>query len=120
MNENSSNDQAPVEPSIIVLLQKNNEYLEKLLQIKQKEQRHATIFQTINIFITLLPWIMTLILGFFVWQNITHYLEILNGNLNVLKSNYDALHGALEKITPDFSGIVPKLKETWQELPFGK
>ncbi len=108
----------PKDPSLTELLQKNNEYLEKLVQMKQKELHTGMIFQGINVFILALPWIITLIVGFFVWQNLTQYFQVLNGNLNILKSNYETLHGYVEKITPDFSGIVPKLKQTWQDLPW--
>ena len=116
-NELNSNNSGP---SLVELLQKNNEYLQKLLQLKQKEHRQQIIFQTIHIFITLIPWIATLILAYLMWQTILHYFEIVNNNLNVLKSNFDTLHTFIQKITPDFSGVIPKIKETWQNLPFVK
>lgn len=103
---------------IIALLQESNGYLKELLQLQKKEHREAiwgTVYHTL---INLLPWIAIVIVGYFVWQSIMHYLDALNENINTLKSNFDSVFEFIKKLIPDFSSIGPKIKETWQNIQF--
>ena len=116
---NPNDDHTPSEnQKIIALLEKNNEYLEKLLTLNEKEHRQAVRARIISIIITLIPWLATMIIGYFLWQTLTHYLESLNHNIDLLKNNFDTFHEFLRKLIPDFSQIAPKLKDTWENAKF--
>jgi len=101
---------------IITLLRENNAYLRQLLEFKKKEHRQAGVAQTLHIIVTILPFIVILVIGYFVWQSISHYLEVLNNNVNALKSSYDAMITFFQKLIPDFSKIIPDLNQTWQNI----
>ena len=101
---------------IITLLRENNAYLKQLLEFKKKEHRQAVAAQTLHIIVTILPFIVILVIGYFVWQSISHYLEVLNNNVNALKSSYDAMITFFQKLIPDFSKIIPDLNQTWQNI----
>lgn len=105
---------------IIELLKENNHYLKQLFKLQRKEHREAVIAKVFHIILNMIPWIVVLVLGYFVWQTVMHYLDALNNNINTLKGNFDALSTFIQKITPDFSSIVPKLKSTWENIQFWK
>ncbi len=108
----------PEENKIITLLEENNGYLKELLHLQKNEHRSRLIAQIINFLATILPFVLILIIGYFAWQAINHYLEILNNNINTLKTNFDALRDFFQKLIPDFSSISSKLNETWQTVQF--
>lgn len=103
---------------LITLLEENNGYLKELLTLQKKDHRSKVIDRTINILTTLLPFILILIAGWFAWQAINHYLDILNNNINTLKANFDALRDFFQKLIPDFSAIGTKLNDTWESVQF--
>ncbi len=105
---------------IIELLKENNHYLKQLFELERKEHREVVIGHIFHVIITMIPWIAILILGYFVWQSMIHYLDALNNNINTLKGNFDALSTFIQKITPDFGSILPKLKDTWENVQFWK
>ena len=105
---------------IITLLEESNFYLKKLWDLKHKEHREVVIGRVFHIVVALLPWIAVVLLGYFVWQGIMHYLDVLNNNVNTLKSNFDALFEFFKKIIPDFSKFGDTLKQTWQNVQFWK
>ena len=105
---------------IIELLKENNHYLKQLFELKRKEHRQAIIGKIIHVILTMIPWIAVLVIGYFVWHTIMHYLDALNNNINALKGNFDAMANFIQKITPDFSSIVPKLQNTWENIQFWK
>ena len=103
---------------LITLLEENNGYLKQILLLQQKEHRTKVLDRTINILTTLLPFILILVAGWFAWQEINHYLDILNSNINTLKSNFDALRDFFQKLIPDFGAIGSKLNDTWESVQF--
>lgn len=105
---------------LIELLQENNHYLKQLLDLKRKEHREAVIGHIFHTILTMLPWIAVLVLGYFVWQTLMQYLDALNSNINTLKGNFEALSDFIQKITPDFGSVMPKLKDTWENIQFWK
>ena len=105
---------------IIALLKENNLYLKNLWELKKKEHRSAVISHVFHLILAILPWVVVLILGYFIWQTIMHYLDALNQNVNVLKSNFDAIYGFLKKLIPDFSKIDSQLQQVWQKIQFWK
>ena len=103
---------------IVELLKENNTYLRELLQLKKKEHSEAVFNHAIHIIISVVPALLVAILGYFVWQSLQHYLDVLNENINTLKTNFDLLREFFQKLIPDFSQIVPKLKDTWETVKF--
>jgi len=106
------------EKSITGLLEENGRYLKEILDILKKRQHSERNDKIIHVLTTLLPFIAIAIAGFFAWQWTNHYMEIMNENINALKSNFDLLRDFLQKLIPDFSAIGDKLKETWQTVTF--
>jgi ABC-type sugar transport system permease subunit len=108
----------PEETKIAELLEKNNALLEKLVDFEKKRQhgeRNARIMQAIVI---ILPYILIAVAVFLMWQWMAHYMDLMNNNINALKSNFDALREFLQKLVPDFGAIGDKLQETWNEVSF--
>ena len=103
---------------IIALLTENNQYIKELLQIKKQEHRTAKIDRIVHLVITLAPWIALIIIGYFIWQSIMHYLDTLNQNINTLKSNFDTLTNYFKNLIPDFSSIQSQLKNAWNNIHF--
>lgn len=96
---------------LITLLKKNNELLGKILKLQKKEHR-AQIWRTIfQIFITLLPFIIVLLV---VW----YLFSLVNQNIQALQSNVDALKDFMIGLIPDFSGVGEKLNDVWQDVKF--
>ena len=105
---------------VIGLLRENNKLLRELVELKKKEHHQAHINQILHTIFTLAPFIVILVLGYFVWQSISHYLDALNNNINTLKTNFDTLFTFFQKLIPDFSSVVPKIKQTWETVQFWK
>lgn len=103
---------------IISLLRENNSYLKQLLDLQKKEHRSKVTAQVLHVMTTLLPFILILIAGWYAWQTINHYLDVLNNNINTLKANFDALRDFFQKLIPDFGAISGKLKDTWETVQF--
>ena|SRR5579883_2390564 len=101
---------------IIELLEKQNNYLEKISTLVLKEHREAQIGRIIHAFLIIIPAVVILVLGYYLWTSITHYLDIVNNNVNALKSNFDAMTTAFSKFIPDFSKIGSTLQQAWQNL----
>lgn len=111
MNENEK---------IIELLEKQNGYLQTMAGILHKEHHEAQIGRIIHALLIIIPSIVIIILGYYLWTGISHYLDVLNSNVNTLKSNFDALTTFISKLIPDFSKIGPQLQQTWQDIQFWK
>lgn len=103
---------------IAKLLEQNNSLLQELVHIKKKETKTAKRDKIINIVLTLLPYILILIVGYYLWSIIMSYLDSLNQNINALKSGYDSLTQAIGKFIPDMSAISGQLEQTWQDIQF--
>lgn len=96
---------------LIEVLKKNNELLEKMFALQQKEHR-AQIWRTVfHIFFTLLPFLIAI--------GITYYLfNLVNQNILALKGNVDALKDFMVNLVPDFSGVGDTLNGVWQDVTF--
>jgi hypothetical protein len=103
---------------LIALLQENNTYLKQLLELQKKEHFSRVTSQVLNVLATLLPFILIMVAGWFAWQTINHYLDVMNNNINTLKTNFDALRDFFQRLIPDFSGIGNKLQDTWETVQF--
>ncbi len=101
---------------IMELLEKQNNYLQTIAEILRKEHREAKIGRIIHALLVIIPSIVIVILGYYLWTGITHYLDVMNSNINALKSNFDALTGFFSKLVPDFSKIGSQLDQTWQNI----
>lgn len=66
------------------LLEKNNELLTELVKYQRKEHRAQTWRWILQITLQLLPFILLLLLGWWVF-------EIINANIQALQTNVDAL-----------------------------
>jgi hypothetical protein len=106
------------ENRIIALLEENGRYLKEILEIQKKRQRSSRNEKILHVVSTLLPFILIAIAGWFAWTWINHYMEIMNNNINALKSNFDLLREFLQKLVPDFGAIGDKLQQTWQSVKF--
>jgi hypothetical protein len=100
------------------LLERNNSLLQELVSIKKKETKTAARDKIINIALTLLPYLLILIVGYYLWSVFMSYLDSLNQNINALKSGYDALTQTISKFIPDMSTIGGQLEQTWQDIQF--
>lgn len=96
---------------IIALLEQNNQLLEKLLKLQLKEHRAQTWRTVFHVFINLLPFIIILALGYYIFT-------IINSNIQALQSNIDALREFITGLIPDFSGVGDKLNTVWQDVTF--
>ncbi len=103
---------------IIALLEKENTLLQNIAEIQRKEHREARIGRIVHALLIIIPSIVILILGYYLWSEITHYLDVLNNNVNALKANFDAMTTFFSKLIPDFSKIGPQLQQTWQNIQF--
>lgn len=65
-------------------LEKTNELLEELVKYQRKEHRAQTWRWILQITLQLLPFILLLLLGWWVF-------EIINANIQALQANVDAL-----------------------------
>ena len=106
----------PEEQKIIQLLEENNLYLKAILELQKKKHRSERNAKILQLAAILLPYVLLTIAGYFVWQWMAHYLDIMNNNINALKSNFDALRDFLQKLIPDFSSIGGKLQESWNDI----
>lgn len=105
---------------IIALLEAQNGYLKTMADTLRKEHREAKIGRVVHALLILIPAIVILILGYYLWTGVTHYLDVLNNNVNALKSNFDSMTTFFSKLIPDFSKIGPQLEQTWQDIQFWK
>ena len=103
---------------LITILEENNRYLKELLDLQKKEHRSKAAAQVLHVLTTLLPFILIMIAGWYAWQTINHYLDVLNNNINTLKTNFDALRDFFQKLIPDFGAIGAKLNNTWENVQF--
>ena len=105
---------------IIQLLQEQNSYLKIMSATIHKEHVEAQIGRVVHALLIIIPAIAAVIVGYYAWTAINHYLEALNGNINALKANFDSITTLFSKLIPDFSKLGPQLEQTWQELQFWK
>jgi len=105
---------------IIALLQEQNSYLKTMADTLRKEHREARIGRIVHALLIIIPAIAIVILGYYLWVGIMHYLDIMNNNINALKSNFDAMTTFFSKLIPDFGKIGSGLEQTWQDIQFWK
>lgn len=105
---------------IIALLEKQNGYLQTMAEIMRKEHREAKTARIVHALLIIIPAIAIFVLGYYLWTGVTHYLDVMNNNVNALKSNFDAMTSFFAKLVPDFSKIGPSLQQTWQDIQFWK
>jgi hypothetical protein len=105
---------------IIALLEKQNGYLQTVADILRKEHREARTARIVHALMIIIPTVAVFVLGYYAWTAISHYLDVLNNNVNALKSNFDAMTEFFSKLIPDFSKIGPQLEQTWQDIQFWK
>jgi len=105
---------------VIALLEEQNSYLKAIKDIVQKEHRQAKIGRVVHALLIIIPAVVILVLGYYVWLGVTHYLDALNGNINALKSNFDAMTTFFQKLIPDFNKMGSQLDQTWQNIQFWK
>ncbi len=105
---------------IIALLEKQNGYLQTVADIIRKEHREARTARIVHALMIIIPTVAVFVLGYYAWTAVSHYLDVLNNNVNALKSNFDAMTEFFSKLIPDFSKIGPQLEQTWQDIQFWK
>ncbi len=105
---------------IIALMEQQNSYLKTMADLLRKEHREAQIGRIVHALLIIIPAVVILILGYYLWTGVTHYLDVLNNNVNALKSNFDAMTTFFSKLIPDFSKIGSQLDQTWQDIQFWK
>lgn len=94
---------------LVELLKKNNDLLEQMLKLQKKEHRAQTWRTVFHVIITLLPFILLALIGWYVFDLINQNIQALQGNVNALK---DFIVG----IVPDFSGVGDTLNNVWQDV----
>jgi ATP-dependent Zn protease len=95
--------------SILALLEKNNQLLEKIVKMQEKEHRAQKWRSVIHIFMTLLPFLIAI--------GITYYLfTLVNNNIQAVVANIDALKEFMVGLVPDFSGVGDKLNDVWNDV----
>lgn len=105
---------------IIALLETQNSYLQSMSDIMHREHREAALARILHSLLIILPTVGIIIAGYFLWSSVNHYLEVMNNNINTLKSNFDAMASFVEKLIPDFGKISSELNQTWQNIQFWK
>ena len=73
-----------MDDQVIELLEKNNKLLAELVKYQRKEHRAQTWRWILQTVIHLLPFILLLLLGWWVF-------EIINANIQAVQANVDAL-----------------------------
>ena len=81
---------------LLSLLKKNNELLEQILKIQKKEHRAQTWRTVLSIFIQLLPFIIIIVVVYYLFT-------LIQQNIQALQSNVDALKEFMVGLVPDFS-----------------
>jgi len=73
---------------LIELLKKNNKLLEELVKYQRKEHRSQTWRWVLQIFIQLLPFIILVLLGWWVFSLIMENIQALQANIDALKEGF--------------------------------
>ncbi len=71
------------------LLEKNNKLLEELLKYQRKEHHAQTRRWVLQTFIQLLPFILLLLLGWYVFNLIMENIQALQDNIDALKQGFN-------------------------------
>ena len=105
---------------MIALLEEQNRLIKSMADIMIREHRSETINKVIHALLVIIPSAAIIIIGYYLWTGMMHYLDALNNNINLLKSNYEALVAFFQKLVPDFSKIGSGLQQSWQDIQFWK
>lgn len=73
---------------IIELLEKNNKLLEELVKYQRKEHRAQTWRWVLQLLIQLLPFIILVLLGWWVFNLINENIQALQANVDALKEGF--------------------------------
>jgi len=101
---------------VIALLEAQNSYLKTMTEIMRKEHHAAQIGRIVHAALIIIAAGIILGLGYYLWMGVSHYLDVMNNNINALKANFDSMSTFIQKLIPDFSKIGSQLDQTWQTI----
>jgi hypothetical protein len=99
---------------IIAILEEQNQLLKILVEHQQKADKIANLKMIYSIISSALPFIIILIVGYYLYQILFDYINTLNNNVNTLKEGFLGMQSFLGKLVPDFNAIGEKIQTTWQ------
>lgn len=100
--------------TIIELLEKQNQTLEKVYLLLHKHEQQSLVWGIIKFSLALMPYLALIVVIWYLFRTLQNYLDILNNNVTALHDSFIHLEESVGKLIPDFSQIKSTLGNTWQ------
>jgi hypothetical protein len=99
---------------IIQLLREQNTTLHQLLEFHQKKEKREFRNIVIHYFILAIPYIIIIILGYYLYEGLKSYLDAINNNIKSVQDGYlsiqTSMQSAIDKLSSIPSEIINSLK----------
>ncbi len=104
---------------LIRLLQEQNQTLHKLLDFHLQKEKRELRNKIIHYLILAIPYIILIILGYYVYMGLKSYLDAINNNIKTIQDGYLSIQTSMQGMIDKVSGIPGQISSSLSNLnPF--
>ncbi len=94
---------------IIQLLREQNATLHQLLEFHLKKEKQEFRNTLIHYFIQAIPYIIIIILGYYLYEGLKSYLDAINNNIKTIQDGYLSIQASMQSAIDKLTGIPAQI-----------